>query len=99
MLLGVLREEEAVDNSLGSTTATREDIRNEIAVQLTVKEKVSTSVDLPLTPECNGRCSAPLKKPERCGHKHIGTDHLMSAEASEVKNKRLRRQRCWRNVV
>src|SRR3954464_13791991 len=52
MLLGVLREDRnAVRRFLGPT-APAEDIRNKIAVQLAVKQKVSTSVDLPLTTVC-----------------------------------------------
>ena len=77
MLLGVLREDRnAVRRFLGPT-APAEDIRNEIAAQLAVKEKVSTSVDLPLTSVCKRIVAHAAEEAEKLGHKHIGTDHLL----------------------
>jgi hypothetical protein len=77
LLLGVLREDRnAVSRFLGPK-APAEDIRNEIASRLAVKEKVSTSVDLPLAPACKRILAYSAEEVERLRHNHIGVEHLL----------------------
>jgi hypothetical protein len=77
LLLGVLREDRnAVSRFLGPR-APAEDIRNEIAARLAVKERVSTSVDLPLAPACRRILSYSAEEVERLRHHHIGVEHLL----------------------
>jgi hypothetical protein len=76
LLLGVLREDRnAVTRFLGPRAA--EDIRNEIESRLAVKEKVSTSVDLPLAPACKRILAYSAEEVERLRHNHIGVEHLL----------------------
>src|SRR5215471_8963252 len=76
LLLGVLREDRnAVSRFLGPRAA--EDIRNEIASRLAVKEKVSTSIDLPLAPACKRILAYSAEEVERLRHHHIGVEHLL----------------------
>ena len=49
LLLGLLRENKAVANWFLRSQANIESIRKQIEAQMTVREKVSTSVDLPLS--------------------------------------------------
>jgi Clp amino terminal domain, pathogenicity island component/NTF2 fold immunity protein len=77
LLLGVLREDRnAVSRFLGPKVPA-EDIRNDIASRLAVKEKVSTSVDLPLTPASKRILSYSAEEVERLRHHHIGVEHLL----------------------
>jgi Clp amino terminal domain, pathogenicity island component/NTF2 fold immunity protein len=77
LLLGVLREDRnAISRFLGPK-APAEDIRNEIASRLAIKEKVSTSVDLPLTPASKRILAHSAEEVERLGHHHIGVEHLL----------------------
>ena len=43
----------------------------------TIREKVSTSVDLPLSHECKRVLAYGAEEAERLNHKHIGTEHLL----------------------
>src|SRR5689334_14607324 len=77
LLLGVLREDRnAVSRFLGPR-APAEDIRNEVASRLAAKEKVSTSVDLPLAPACKRILAYSAEEVERLRHHHIGVEHLL----------------------
>ena len=74
LLLGLLREDKALTNRfLRSHVAS---IRQQIEGQTTVREKVSTSVDLPLTNESKRTLAFAAEEAERLGDKHIGTEHL-----------------------
>ena len=50
--MGLLREDKALINRFLSSHASVESIRKQIEGHTTIREKVSTSVDLPLTNEC-----------------------------------------------
>src|SRR5215831_14873368 len=77
MLLGVLREDRnAISRFLGPRVPS-EDVRNEIASRLPVKEKVSTSVDLPLTPVSKRIVAYSAEEAERLRHNHVGVEHLL----------------------
>src|SRR5262249_19597785 len=77
LLLGVLREDRnAVSRFLGPG-APADDIRNEIESRLTVKEKVSTSIDLPLTPACKRILAYAAEEMERLRQNQIGVEHLL----------------------
>src|SRR5208283_4637 len=49
LLLGLLREDKALANRFLRSTASVESIRKQIEAHTTLREKVSTSVDLPLS--------------------------------------------------
>src|ERR1044072_1412096 len=48
-------------------------------------EKVSTSVDLPLSNECKRVLAYAAEEAERLSHKHIGTEHLLLGLLREEK--------------
>src|SRR5437016_3599539 len=87
LLLGLLREDKALTNRfLRSPHASIESIRKQIEGRTTVREKVSTSVDLPLSQECKRVLVYAAEEAERLAHKHIGTEHLLLGLLREEKS-------------
>jgi len=83
LLLGILREDKALTNRfLRSEVAS---IRKQVEDQSTVREKTSTSVDLPLSNESKRVLAYAAEEAERLAHKHIGTEHLLLGLLSEEK--------------
>jgi len=62
-----------------------EAIRRQIEANSTPREKVSTSVDLPLSHESKRALSYAAEETERLNHKHIGTEHLLLGLLREEK--------------
>jgi len=85
LLLGLLREDKALANRFLRSQAAIESIRKQIEAQTTVREKVSTSVDLPLSHECKRVLAYAAEEAERLNHKHIGTEHLLLGLLREEK--------------
>ena len=65
--------------------AALESIRKQIEAHTTMREKVSTSVDLPLSHECKRVLAYAAEEAERLNHKHIGTEHLLLGLLREEK--------------
>ncbi len=87
LLLGLLREDKALTNRfLRSPHTSIESIRKQIEGRTTVREKVSTSVDLPLSQECKRVLACAAEEAERLAHKHIGTEHLLLGLLREEKS-------------
>src|SRR5437867_9460371 len=87
LLLGLLREDKALTNRfLRSPQASIESIRKQIEGRTTVREKVSTSVDLPLSQECKRVLAYAAEEAERLSHRHIGTEHLFLGLLREEKS-------------
>ena len=76
LLLGLLREDKALTNRFLRSHASVESIRRQIEGCTTIREKVSTSVDLPLSNECKRVLAYAAEEAERLSDKHIGTEHL-----------------------
>ncbi len=76
MLLGVMREDKAFTHRHLRCQTKVELIRGQVEAATTVREKVSTSVDLPLSNECRRVLAYAAEEAERLSHKHIGTEHL-----------------------
>jgi len=76
ILLGLLREDKALTNRFLRSHATVESIRKQIERQTAIRERISTSVDLPLSNESKRVLAYAAEEAERLGHKHIGTEHL-----------------------
>jgi len=76
LLLGLLREDKALAseflplNALGA-------IRKQIEASTVKREKVSTSVDMPLSSESKRVLAYAAEEAERLKHHHIGTRHLL----------------------
>src|SRR4249920_3724855 len=85
LLLGLLREDKALANRFLRSHAAVESIRKQIEGHTTIREKVSTSVDLPLSHECKRVLAYGAEEAERLSHKHIGTEHLLLGLLREEK--------------
>src|ERR1700751_2185160 len=85
LLLGLLREDKALTNRFLRSHASVESIRKQIEGHTTSREKVSTSVDLPLSNECKRGLAYAAEEAERLSHKHIGTEHLLLGLLREEK--------------
>jgi ATP-dependent Clp protease ATP-binding subunit ClpA len=77
LLLGLLREDKALANRFLRSHAAVESIRRQIEAHGTVGEKVSTSVDLPLTHESKRVLAYGAEEAQRLKHDYIGTAHLL----------------------
>lgn len=77
LLLGLLREDKALTNRFLRSYASVESIRRQVENQTTVRQEVSTSVDLPLSNESKRVLRYAAEEAERLGHMQIGTEHLL----------------------
>ena len=77
LLLGLLREHNSLANRLLRTRAAVESIRKQVERHTASREKVSTSVDLPLSHACKRVLTYGAEECDRLDHTHIGTDHLL----------------------
>ncbi len=77
LLLALLREDTAIINRFLRSHGLVEFIRKQIKGHTTIREKLSTSVDLPLSNECNRVLAYAAEEAERLSHKHVGTEHLL----------------------
>jgi hypothetical protein len=75
LLLGLMRENPEIAQLLPS--GSEESIRKQIDAHTTVREHVSTSVDLPLSNECKRVLAYGAEEAERLEHRHIGPEHLL----------------------
>ncbi|HEX8710379.1 MAG TPA: Clp protease N-terminal domain-containing protein [Terracidiphilus sp.] len=85
LLLGMLREDKALTDRFLRAHSVVETIRKEVEEHTTVREKTSTSVDLPLSNESKRVLAYAAEEAERLGHKHIGTEHLFLGLMREEK--------------
>jgi ATP-dependent Clp protease ATP-binding subunit ClpA len=77
LLLGLLREDPVLRSQfLGPTNAATE-VRAEIERQITRRERIPTSVEVPLTSESKKVLDLAAEEAERLGHRHVGTEHLL----------------------
>jgi ATP-dependent Clp protease ATP-binding subunit ClpA len=76
-LLGLIREDKNLTNRFLRNLSAIESIRREIEARTTIREKVSTSFDLPLSSECKRILAYAAEEAERLNHQHIGTEHLL----------------------
>lgn len=75
LLLGLLREDKSLAHRF--LPAKTEDIYRTIEAATVKGEKVSTSVDLPVSEEVKRVLIYAAEEAERLSHKHIGTEHLL----------------------
>jgi ATP-dependent Clp protease ATP-binding subunit ClpC len=85
VLLGILREDKALTNRFLRSHSSVESIRRQIKGLTIVREAVSTSVDLPLSADCERVLAYAAEEAEGLGHKHIGTEHLLLGLLREEK--------------
>ena len=76
LLLGILRVDGPLAMRLIKAPASIESIREQVEKQFVRREKISTSVDLPLSHECKRALAYGAEEAERLNHKNIATEHL-----------------------
>jgi ATP-dependent Clp protease ATP-binding subunit ClpA len=77
LLLGLIREDQNLTNRFMRNHWPIVSIRIEIEGRTAFREKVSTSIDLPLSNECKRILAYAAEEAERLNHRHIGTEHLL----------------------
>jgi hypothetical protein len=85
LLLGLLREDKTLTNRFLRSHEPVESIRRQIEEHTTIREKISTSVDLPLSNECKRVLAYAAEEAERLSHQHIGSEHLLLGLLREEK--------------
>ncbi|MFQ5696583.1 MAG: Clp protease N-terminal domain-containing protein, partial [Terriglobia bacterium] len=85
LLLGLLREDKALSNRFLRSHGSLESIRKQIEGRTTIRERVSTSVELPFSEEVKQVLRHAMEQAERMAHKHIGTEHLLLGLLCEEK--------------
>ena len=85
LLLGLVREDKALTFRFLRSHASVESIRKQIEEHTTIREKISTSVDLPLSNECKRVLAYAAEEAERLSYKHVGTEHLLLGLLREEK--------------
>jgi len=76
-LLGMLREDPNVIKRHTANQVTEKAIADDLVSRLTVREKVSVSLDLPLSTACKRVLAYAAEEAERLNHRHIGVEHLL----------------------
>jgi ATP-dependent Clp protease ATP-binding subunit ClpA len=77
LLLGLLREDRALAKRFLGEVNAEEGIRSEIERHITSRERISTSVEVPLTLESKKVLNLAGEEADRLGHRHVGTEHLL----------------------
>jgi uncharacterized protein (TIGR02246 family) len=77
LLLGVVREDHTLVGRFLNQKGGAQSLRDEIESQITRGERISTSVEMPLTPECKRILNDAAGEAERLGNKHVGTEHML----------------------
>lgn len=76
LLLGLLREDRTLAMKLLREKGGEPSIRAGIERQITRGERISTSVEMPLSLECKRILHFSAEEAQRFGSKHVGTEHL-----------------------
>src|SRR5437763_1678525 len=78
LLLGLMREDKTLTGRFFPRAQVNiEAIRKEIEGRTLLREKISTSVELPLAPETKRVLGYAHEESDRLQHRHIGTEHLL----------------------
>src|SRR6516164_5435511 len=85
LLLGLIREDKNLTNRFLRNHSSIESIRKEIEGRTTIREKVSTSIDSPLSNEFSRILAYAAEEAERLNHRDIGTEHLLLGMLREEK--------------
>lgn len=77
LLLGLLRELKALVKLFPKPEVALDLVRKNIEQHSTVRERIPTSIDLPISAECQRILVLASEEAEHMGHKYIGTEHLL----------------------
>jgi ATP-dependent Clp protease ATP-binding subunit ClpC len=78
LLLGLMREDKTLTGRFFPRAQINiEAVRKDIEARTLLREKISTSVELPLAPETKRVLAYAHEESDRLQHRHIGTEHLL----------------------
>jgi len=77
LLLGLLREDEALVACFLPANVTIEMIREQVESYVTRAERIPTSVEIPLSPKSKDVLVYANEESKKLNHRHIGTEHLL----------------------
>jgi ATP-dependent Clp protease ATP-binding subunit ClpC len=77
LLLGLLRADTVLNNSLLSDNERVEDLRSRIHDITAPNQPVPTTVDMTMSQECQQALAVALDEADRHDHSSIGTEHLL----------------------
>ena len=87
LLLGLIRENNGLTGKLlGRSEIEADAIRSEIQTRTEVREKISTSVEIPLSVESKRVLAYAAEEAEKMLHKYIGTEHILLGLLREKKS-------------
>jgi ketosteroid isomerase-like protein len=77
LLLGLMRQDPQLLKQFLGAQADVTEIRAEVERHITKRERIATSVEVPLTAECKESLRFAMEESERLGHTAVGTEHLL----------------------
>ena len=77
LLLGLIQEDKNIAKRFAPQFPSVEGVRDAIAARITIREKISTSDDLPLSQECQRILAFAREEADDLTHRHAGTEHLL----------------------
>ncbi len=77
LLLGLLREDFTDVHSLLPAELSVEKVRNRVESEITARERISTSVEIPLSAASKRVLNIAALEAKKCGHRHVGTQHIL----------------------
>src|SRR5256712_8680239 len=87
LLLGLMREDKTLTGRFfPRAQITIESIRREIEGRTLLRERIPTSVELPLAPETKRVLHYSHEESDRLQHRHIGTEHLLLGPLREERS-------------
>lgn len=87
ILLGLLREDKQLaQRFFRSPASTVESIRKQIESRAVLRDKIPSSIDLPLSPSAKRVLSFAADESDRFQNRHIGTEHLLLGILREEKS-------------
>ena len=73
----MLREDKTLASRFPGSSSSIDSIRKQVEEHATVREKISTSLDLPMSSESKRVLAYAAEEAERLSHKHIGCEHIL----------------------
>jgi ATP-dependent Clp protease ATP-binding subunit ClpC len=86
LLLGLLREDKALLSRFLPADVPIEMLREQIEARIGHGEKISTSIEIPLSEESKRILKYAAEESKGLSHKHIGTEHLLLGLLREHKS-------------
>ena len=77
LLLGLVREDKSLTKQFLQSDESLESIRRRIEQHTPARERLATSVDLPMSQGCKTALAYAAEEADRLSHRLIGTDHLL----------------------